>query len=58
PIRMYAIKTEAGPPFFSTVPEPMNKPVPIEPPIDIICKCLPFKALLNGAFAVARAVCS
>ncbi|KAH3682615.1 hypothetical protein WICPIJ_006424 [Wickerhamomyces pijperi] len=47
------IKSAAGPPVARAPPEPMNKPVPIAPPMAIICKCLFFKLACNGDLAVA-----
>ncbi|GME84365.1 unnamed protein product [Ambrosiozyma monospora] len=51
PTKIQAIKIPAGPPLCKAEPEPTNKPVPMEPPMAIICKCLDFNDLFNGDLA-------
>lgn len=43
PMSMKQMMTEAGPPAVKEPAEPTNRPVPIEPPMAIICKCRPLR---------------
>ncbi|GAO46398.1 hypothetical protein G7K_0629-t1 [Saitoella complicata NRRL Y-17804] len=49
PIKEKSINNAAGPPFANALPLPTKRPVPMEPPIAIICKCLPFNLLFKCA---------
>jgi len=44
---IHAIIIPAGPPVERADPDPTKRPVPMDPPIAIICKCLFFKLLVS-----------
>ena len=64
PITEYAISSDAGPPVERDFPEATKSPVPIEPPMAIICRCrlfsrradvgVPLKAVDKAAGHSAR----
>jgi len=58
PISEKAINNDAGPPDAKALPDPTNKPVPILPPMAIICRWRPFNFLASGEFAVFAAASS
>lgn len=47
PIMMKSMTSEAGPPEFKALPDPTKRPAPIEPPMAIICMCLPLRDLFS-----------
>ncbi|KAH3684629.1 hypothetical protein WICPIJ_004385 [Wickerhamomyces pijperi] len=58
PTIVQQIESDAAPPVLKAEPDPMNNPVPIEPPRAIICRCLAFKPLCNGVFLSAISLLS
>lgn len=51
PSVQYAMTSAAGPPVARADPDPTNRPVPIEPPMAIICKCLCFNFMASAGCA-------
>jgi hypothetical protein len=47
PMMMKSMIRDAGPPLLKALPEPTNRPAPMEPPMAIICMCLPFRLRLR-----------